>query len=118
MSQEVSLYILVSPANTTEFFVFLLQCASHRNLGWKISVMDTIDVDTTDVDPTDVDTIDVGSGDKFNVDTTDVDPTDVDTIDVGSGDKFNINIMGSGVGVQGSIFSLLLALALLCLLTY
>ena len=95
MSQEVSLYILVSPANTTEFFVFLLQCASHRNLGWKISVMDTIDVDTTDVDP-----------------------TDVDTIDVGSGDKFNINIMGSGVGVQGSIFSLLLALALLCLLTY
>jgi hypothetical protein len=62
------------------------QCASHRNLGWKISVMDTIDVDAIDVD----------SGDK----------------------KFNINIVGSGVGVQGSIFSLLLPLALLCLLTY
>ena len=52
------------------------------------------------------------------MDTIDVDTTDVDTIDVGSGDKFNINIVGSGVGVQGSIFSLLLALALLCLLTY
>jgi hypothetical protein len=63
-----------------------LQCASHRNLGWKISVMDTIDVDAIDVD----------SGDK----------------------KFNITIVGSGVGVQGSIFSLLLPLALLCLLTY
>ena len=48
-----------------------------------------------------------------------MDTIDVDAIDVDSGDKkVNINIVGSGVGVQGSIFSLLLPLALLCLLTY